>query len=208
MVNELKIIYEKMGIDIWEVINLASTKPFGYMPFFPGPGLGGHCIPIDPFYLSYKAEKFGIKTEFIKLAGKINTFMPKYVIKKCEKILKNKLTKNSNILIIGMSYKKNVGDIRESPSLEIMNHFINKGYKTYYYDMYFKKIPNTKKYPKLTDIKSIKSLNTKTSFDLGIILTDHDNINYKLLRKKAKYFIDTRNIFEKHNIIDSNIYKA
>ena len=209
LANELKIIFEKMNINIWEVIDLASTKPFGYMPFFPGPGLGGHCIPIDPFYLSYKAQQVGVKTKFIELAGKINTFMPKYVISNIEKLIKSKFKskgKKIDLLIVGLSYKKNVGDIRESPSLEILNYFIKKKYNVEFYDTYFKTIPKTKKYGNIAGIKSTSIKNSGKNYDIGIILTDHDNVNYKLLRKKAKFFIDTRNVFEKNQINDKNIF--
>ena len=148
LVNELKMVADKMDIDIYEVINAAATKPFGFTPFYPGPGLGGHCIPIDPYYLTWKAKAMGMNTHFIELAGEINKTMPYYVIQKISETLNGveKAIKNSRILILGLAYKKNVDDLRESPSLELIDILIDKGAHVDYYDPYFKSIPNTRKY--------------------------------------------------------------
>ncbi len=193
LVNELKLVAEKMNINIYEVINAAATKPFGFTPYFPGPGLGGHCIPIDPFYLTWKAKKVGINTEFIELAGKINAYMPTHVIKKTEEILKKlKLSiDSSKILVLGISYKKNIDDTRESPSYVIIEKLINLGASVDFSDPYFGKIPKTRKYN--FDLKNIE-INPKNikSYDLVLIATDHDLFDYDLIEKNAKLIIDTR----------------
>lgn len=195
LVNELKVIFEKMGVNIWEVINAAKTKPFGYMPFYPGPGLGGHCIPIDPFYLTWKAREYDTSTRFIELAGEINADMPKHVaVKTLEALNDHKKTMNgSNILLIGLSYKKNIDDIRESPSFKIWNFLEEKGAKVSYYDPYCSKIPQNRNYPKHAGIESVKNLNNLASYDAVLISTDHDCIDYEYVIQKANLVIDTRN---------------
>ena len=197
LVNELKIVADKMNINIYEVINAAATKPFGFTPYFPGPGLGGHCIPIDPFYLSWKAKKIGVETQFIELAGKVNTSMPSYVIKKSQGLLKdnNKNIAKSKILILGISYKKNVDDCRESPSYVLVDSLIKKGAKVDYSDPFFPKMPKTRKFS--FDLKSVE-LNKKNlkSFDLVILATDHDSFDYELIQKESKLIVDTRGKFE------------
>ena len=200
LVNELKVIYDEMGIDVWEVIEAASTKPFGFMPFYPGPGLGGHCIPIDPFYLTYKAKEFGINTKFIELAGEINTNMPNIVINKLTYALskfKNKSTNGSKILIIGMAYKKDVDDMRESPSLILYELLQKYGANVDYHDDYVKQIPATREHKHLEGLKSIKltSSNLK-KYDAILISTDHSYINYKFLSKNSDLIIDTRNAMD------------
>lgn len=200
LVNELKVIYDEMGIDVWEVIEAASTKPFGFMPFYPGPGLGGHCIPIDPFYLTYKAKEFGINTRFIELAGEINTNMPNIVINKLTYALSefmNKSINKSKILIIGMAYKKDVDDMRESPSLILYELLQKYGAHVDYHDDYVKQIPPTREHKNLEGLKSIKlSSSNLKKYDALLISTDHSYINYKFLSKNSDLIIDTRNAMD------------
>ena len=200
LVNELKMVADKMDIDIYEVINAAATKPFGFTPYYPGPGLGGHCIPIDPFYLSWKAKQVGIDTRFIELAGEINTAMPAYVVQKVGEALNSvgKSIKGSQILILGLAYKKNVDDLRESPSLVLIESLIDKGAVVEYSDPYFKTIPHTRKHQ--FELES-KELNAETlkSVDLVLLATDHDDFDYKLIEKEASLIVDTRGRFNHSN---------
>ena len=207
LVNEIKILLEKMNIDIYEVINAASTKPFGFMPFYPGPGLGGHCIPIDPFYLTWKAKEFDTSTRFIELAGEINSKMPEYVLKRTIEALNynNKSLKNSKILILGISYKKNIDDIRESPSLKIIDLLKKNGASVSYSDRYFKNFPKT------SLLKNLKIKNFNISkknlnhFDACIIVTDHDYFDYNFISNHSNLIIDTRGRYIKKN---KKIYRA
>jgi len=212
MVNELKIIYDKMGIDIWEVIEAAKSKPFGYMPFYPGPGLGGHCIPIDPFYLTYRAKQFGQETKFIELAGHINTQMPNYVIDVLKDALKAKFDKeikNSKILILGVAYKKNVDDTRESPAFTLMGLLKNRGASLAYYDPLIHVIPETREHSALAGLKSIDwSAKQLAKYDAALICTDHDNVNYEELVANSKLIIDTRNVTALINNTLGKIIKA
>ena len=205
LVNELKIIADKMGIDIFEVINAAATKPFGFTPYYPGPGLGGHCIPIDPFYLSWKAKQIGIETKFIELAGKVNRSMPDYVIKKLDEALNNnsKSIKNSRILVMGLAYKKNVDDLRESPALKLIDLLFNLGSIVEYSDPFIPELSKTMKYN--FSLKSV-SINSKMlkSFDAILLVTDHDAFDYSQISKNAKIIVDTRGRFKD----GSNIVKA
>jgi len=209
LVNELKIVFDKMGIDVWEVIEAAKTKPFGFQAFYPGPGLGGHCIPIDPFYLSWKAKEFGVETKFIELAGKINTQMPYYVVNKVEQLLiKSKIViRKSKILILGVSYKKNIDDLRESPALKLIELLKEKGAIVDYHDPYVPELPKTRKYNfKLSSVPLTSS--SLASYHIVILTTDHDSFNYKLLTANCKLIIDTRNTFESRGIKSSKIFKA
>ena len=193
LVNELKMVADKMDIDIYEVINAASTKPFGFTPYYPGPGLGGHCIPIDPFYLTWKAKEVGMNTRFIELAGEINANMPHYVVKKVGDALNlvGKAIKGSKILVLGLAYKKNVDDLRESPSLELIDELIERGSDVSFSDPFFKEIPQTRKYQ--IKVKSQKlSPKSLRSADLVLIATDHDGFDYQLIASHAKLIIDTR----------------
>jgi UDP-N-acetyl-D-glucosamine dehydrogenase len=194
LVNELKVIYEKMGIDIWEVIEACKTKPFGFMPFYPGPGLGGHCIPIDPFYLTWKAREHGISTRFIELAGEINTFMPDYVIQKIIFALnkEGKSLKNSRILLLGLAYKKNVDDTRESVTFKVMELLEAKGALTDYNDPFIPKIKPTRKYKQFVGKKSVP-INKVNQYDLTVILTDHTSYDFETIVKQSKVIVDTRN---------------
>ena len=193
LVNELKMVADKLGIDIFEVINAASTKPFGFTPFYPGPGLGGHCVPIDPYYLHWKAKEEGIETRFIKLAGEINTKMPDYVIDKIETELKkvNINIGESKILILGLAYKKNIGDTRESPSLRIIDKLLRMGSNVNYSDPYVPYIPKTRDYNLSLDSVSLDS-STINKYDIVVLITNHDSFNYELIQKHSKIIIDTR----------------
>ena len=194
LVNELKMIADKMNIDIYEVIKAAATKPFGFTPFYPGPGLGGHCIPIDPFYLSWKAKEIGMNTRFIELAGEINTAMPKYVVRKVNEAL-NKVGKSiigSQILVLGLAYKKNVDDTRESPSFRIIQMLKEMEANVEYSDPYLSVTPQTRKYQ--FDLKSVAlTPRTIASFDIIVVATDHDDFDYNMIEQHAKIIVDTRN---------------
>ncbi len=197
LVNELKLIYGKMGIDVWEVIEAAKTKPFGYMPFYPGPGLGGHCIPIDPFYLTWRAEQFGQKTRFIELAGEINTAMPWHVVQVLEDALKERFDKSldgAKILILGVAYKKNVNDTRESPAFAIIEMLERKGAWTAFYDPHVSEIPQIREYAKMAGRLSLKwdSL-VFSDYDAALICTDHDEVDYSCLVNELKLVVDARN---------------
>jgi UDP-N-acetyl-D-glucosamine dehydrogenase len=193
LVNELKVIYDAMGIDVWEVIEAASTKPFGYMPFYPGPGLGGHCIPIDPFYLTWKSREHELTTRFIELAGEINLSMPRYVVSKLESALDARFARSlgrARILMVGLAYKKNVADIRESPSLKLIELIERRGARVDFHDPHVAAIPPTRAYP---EIKGRKSVDL-TPAVLGAC--------------DAVLVIDTRNVFRRKGIVADHIMKA
>jgi len=192
LVNELKIIADKMGVDIFEIIKTASSKPFGFMPFYPGPGVGGHCIPLDPFYLKWKANKFGLKTKFIELAHQTNLDVQKFIIAKITKHLK--ILKNKKILIIGVAYKKNIDDCRESPSIAIISELIRKGSKVSYHDPFVKIFPTTRKHNINLKSIDINKSNLK-EFDCVMISTDHDNIDYNLIKRHSKIIFDSRGVW-------------
>jgi UDP-N-acetyl-D-glucosamine dehydrogenase len=207
LVNELKIVFDRMDIDIWEVIKAASTKPFGFTPFYPGPGLGGHCIPIDPFYLTWKAREFEISTKFIELAGEVNTSMPYYVIEKVMFAL-NKNFKHINgarMLILGLAYKKDIDDIRESPSLKLIELLQDKGAVVDYNDDYVTEIPKLRKYA--FNKKSIKITKSNLAkYDLVLLSTDHTYYDYEFILKNSRIIVDTRNAFGEFN--SPKIFKA
>lgn len=205
MVNELKILFLKMGIDIWEVIKAASTKPFGFQPFYPGPGLGGHCIPIDPFYLSWKAKEYDLNLRFVELAGEVNISMPYFVIDRLANALneRGKVLKGSNVLLIGIAYKKNVDDLRESPALKIWDLLLKKGANVFYYDPFIPRVPKTRKYKFEAESQNLDEKILK-SMDAAIITTDHSTIDWKLVKNCAKLIVDTRGVFDS----DENIVKA
>ena len=194
LVNELKILAHKMGIDLFEVINAASTKPFGYTPFYPGPGLGGHCIPIDPFYLAWKAKEYDFSTRFIQLAGEINVSMPYYVIEKTvEALNKNRKSINgSNILILGIAYKKDIDDDRESPGYAIMKILLEKGAVLYYNDPWVPKLHTTRKYNFQMESTPITP-DLLGKMDAAIIVTDHSDYDYAEIVEHSNLVIDTRN---------------
>ena len=196
LVNELKVVYSAMGIDVWEVINAAKTKPFGFMPFYPGPGLGGHCIPIDPFYLTWKAREYGQNTRFIELAGEINTGMPAYVIHRVADALneRQRAVKGSKVLILGLAYKPNVDDERESPSYALMEMLKTRGATVAYYDPYVPVVRPTREHAHWTGTKSVEwNQATVADFDLVLIATNHACINYQELAEWSGCIVDTRN---------------
>lgn len=209
MVNELKIVFERMGIDIWEVINAASTKPFGFKAFYPGPGLGGHCIPIDPFYLTWKARQYGMPTRFIELAGEINTNMPHYVITKTMEALneRKKSLKGSKVLVLGLAYKKDIDDLRESPSIELIELLVQRGAKVDYNDPY---IPKTHKQREHDLGMRSKPLSAKmlAGYDVILISTDHSDYDYDWIVKNAKLVVDTRNATAAVRKIAGKVVKA
>jgi UDP-N-acetyl-D-glucosamine dehydrogenase len=211
LVNELKVIYKKMGVDIWEVIEAAKTKPFGFMPFYPGPGLGGHCIPIDPFYLTWKAKEFGIATRFIELAGEINSNMPGHVVNELAIALDRQQRKGLNgsrILVLGLAYKKNIDDIRESPSLVLIELLEARGATVDFYDPYVLVVPQTREHAKLASRKSIAFSPEIESYDAVLIATDHDDVDYSALVKWARLVVDTRNACGKRGLIGDHIVSA
>jgi UDP-N-acetyl-D-glucosamine dehydrogenase len=209
LMNELKMVFDKMNIDIWEVIEAAKTKPFGYQAFYPGPGLGGHCIPIDPFYLTWKAREYDINTKFIELAGEINTYQPYYVAENVVNILsQNKKSINgAKVLILGVSYKKNIDDKRESPSLKLIEIFENKNAVVDYSDPFIPNLTPSRKYN--YNMQSvILTVENVSAYDLVLLSTDHDNFDYQFIAKHSKLIIDTRNAFERHGIKSAHIYKS
>ncbi|MBX3175991.1 MAG: nucleotide sugar dehydrogenase [Candidatus Hydrogenedentes bacterium] len=196
MVNELKVILTRLGVDVWEVIDAAKTKPFGFQAFYPGPGLGGHCIPIDPFYLSYVARTAGVNTRFIELAGEINTSMPEYVVNIVANALneKSKPIRGSKICLLGAAYKKDVDDPRESPSFEIMERLIEKGADLTYSDPHIPAIPKTRSWPSLPALESQELTPAfLKSLDCAIIVTDHSAFDYAAILEHAPLIVDTRN---------------
>ena len=212
LVNELKVVFEAMGIDIWEVIEAAKTKPFGYMPFYPGPGLGGHCIPIDPFYLTWKAREFGLSPRFIELAGEVNTAMPGRVVDKTVGALSEhsgQALKGARTLIVGVAYKKNIDDMRESPALKIMELLEKRGAIVSFHDPFFPEILPSREHPGFTGRKSTPltaALLAET--DVAVICTDHDAVDYQLLADHCPVIVDTRNAFASRGIIGGRVVKA
>jgi len=194
LVNELKILFDRMGIDVWEVIRAAGTKPFGFTPFYPGPGLGGHCIPIDPFYLSWKAREYGLTTRFIELAGQVNITMPRWVINKLTDALndRGKAVKGSRILVLGMAYKKDIDDVRESPSLELIKLLIERGAEVDYNDPH---VPRTHKMRQYDLKMTSRKLTAKmlAGYDAVLISTNHSSYDYQFIADHAKLVVDTRN---------------
>src|SRR6267154_510160 len=211
LVNELKLVYGAMGIDIWEVIEAAKTKPFGFMAFYPGPGLGGHCIPIDPFYLTWKAREYGQHTRFIELAGEINTRMPEHVVHKVADALntQRKAIKGSKILILGLAYKPNVDDERESPSYVLMNLLAARGAEVAYYDPYVPVIKTTREHPQFAGKKSVEwDRATIENFDVVLIATNHSSVRYHELAKWAHCIVDTRNAMAGVSVAAGKVWKA
>ncbi|MEE9450825.1 MAG: nucleotide sugar dehydrogenase, partial [Ignavibacteriaceae bacterium] len=209
LVNELKMVFDKMNIDVWEVIEAASTKPFGFKAFYPGPGLGGHCIPIDPFYLTWKAREFELNTKFIELAGEINTYQPYYVVEKSIEVL-NKFKKalnGSKILILGAAYKKDIDDMRESPSLKLIEILMERGAEVDYHDPLVASLPRMRRYNYEMESVELTKKNV-TEYDLVILSTAHSSFDYKLIAENAKIIVDTRNAFQSRSIKSENIFKA
>jgi UDP-N-acetyl-D-glucosamine dehydrogenase len=195
LVNELKLLCQRMGVDVWEVIDAAASKPFGFMPFYPGPGLGGHCIPVDPFYLSWKAREYDFSTRFIELAGEVNTAMPYHVVESLAEALNNhkKSLKGSKVLVLGVAYKKDVDDLRESPTLKIMEILQKRGADFDYNDPYFPQLHKMRHY----DYSHMKSVplnkETLTKYDAVLIATDHSSYDYALIVESSKLVVDSRN---------------
>jgi UDP-N-acetyl-D-glucosamine dehydrogenase len=207
LVNEMKVILDRMGIDVWEVIKAASSKPFGFMPFYPGPGLGGHCIPIDPFYLTWKAREVDYSTKFIELAGEINTSMPSYVISKTVEALgeRGRSIKGARVLVLGIAYKKDIDDQRESPSLKIITLLQEKGAKVSYNDPHIPELGPTREYPGFV-IRSVPlSARRLKTTDAVIIATDHSAYDFDWIVKNSRLVVDTRNVIKKKR---SNVVKA
>ena len=207
LVNEMKIVLDKMGIDVWEVIEAASTKPFGFMPFYPGPGLGGHCIPIDPFYLTWKAREYQVSTRFIELAGEVNVSMPQYVVEKILTALNSagKSANGSKILILGVAYKKDVDDDRESTSYKVMEMLVKLGAEVDFNDPYISTIGPKRDYPEFVGKKGVP-LSQMDSFDITVILTNHSKYDYQDIVNRSKIIVDTRNACA--SIKSSKIIKA
>jgi UDP-N-acetyl-D-glucosamine dehydrogenase len=212
LVNELKVICAAMGIDVWEVIEAAKTKPFGFMPFYPGPGLGGHCIPIDPFYLTWKAREFGINTRFIELAGEINTAMPRYVVARLVEELSRsqaKALKGARILMLGLAYKKNVDDMRESPALILIELLEQAGAKVSYHDPFIPAVKPSREHGALTGRKSVPlTAKSLSGADAVLIVTDHDNVDYSMVAKHGRLVLDTRNAMTRAGVTGPHIRKA
>jgi UDP-N-acetyl-D-glucosamine dehydrogenase len=209
LVNELKMLSDRMGIDIWEVIEAAGTKPFGFSPFYPGPGMGGHCIPIDPFYLSWKAREYDFTTKFIQLAGEINVSIPYYVVSKTVDALneRNKSIKGAKVLILGVAYKKDVDDARESPALAIMDLFQKKGATVFYHDPFIPSLPTFRKYHfKLNSSPLTKPLLQR--LDAVVVVTDHSQVDYAWVVRHAPLIIDTRNVTKNMKQWKRKIVKA
>ena len=198
LVNELKVIFSCMDIDVWEVIEAAKTKPFGFMPFYPGPGLGGHCIPVDPFYLAWKAREFDMNARFIELAGEVNRGMPRYVVGAVGEALSEHMGKafrGAKILIVGLAYKRNVDDMRESPSLDIFERLERLGCNVCYHDPFIPSIPASREHGRLAGrVSTSLSDPDIVDVDAAVICTDHDEVDYELLRQKVPVIVDTRNV--------------
>ena len=194
MVNELKMVFDRMGIDVWEVIRAAGTKPFGYHPFYPGPGLGGHCIPIDPFYLTWKARQFGMPTRFIELAGEINTDMPHYVVSRVMEALneRRKSLKGSKVLVLGLAYKPDIDDVRESPSLELIELLQERGAKVDYNDPYIPQTHRMREYDLKMKSRPLTAAMLK-GYDCVLIATNHSDYDYKWIVRNARLVVDSRN---------------
>ena len=209
LVNELKVIFGRMGIDIWEVIEAAKTKPFGFQAFYPGPGLGGHCIPIDPFYLTWKAREYDIHTRFIELAGEINTGMPYHVFNIAVKALnrQGRSVKDAKVLILGIAYKPDVDDMRESPALKLIDLLQSEGASVQYNDPYIPVLPPTRRYR--FDMRSLElEPETLSRQDLVIIATNHTAYDYGMIEKYSKLIIDTRNALNKKGVLNKKVWKA
>jgi UDP-N-acetyl-D-glucosamine dehydrogenase len=209
LVNELKIAFERMGINVWDVIEAAKTKPFGFQPFYPGPGLGGHCIPIDPFYLTWKAREYGVATRFIELAGEINAGMPGYVIHRLMDALndRGKALKGARVLVLGAAYKKDTDDPRESPGLEIMEELIHKGAKVDYSDPHLPRLPVVRRHN--IPLASMElSEGSLRQYDAVLLVTDHSRFPYDLIFSSASLIVDSRNAFRARGLTGPHIVSA
>jgi UDP-N-acetyl-D-glucosamine dehydrogenase len=212
LVNELKMVYTRMGVDIFEVIDAAKTKPFGFMPFYPGPGLGGHCIPIDPFYLTWRARSFGVSTRFIELAGEINSDMPRWMIDRAAEALDlraGKTLSRARLLIVGVAYKKNIDDIRESPALALIELLQKRRADVDYFDPFVPEIPPTREHAALAGMRSVAfTPETLARYDAALVVTDHDRIDWQGLVDHAQLIVDARNIKKRVRDLDGKIVSA
>jgi UDP-N-acetyl-D-glucosamine dehydrogenase len=211
LVNELKLVYDAMGIDVWEVILAAATKPFGFMPFQPGPGLGGHCIPIDPFYLAWKAREFDVPARFVELAGEVNTRMPYHVVERLAEAVDRtgRAFSGATVLVMGLAYKRNVEDTRESPALKLIRLIEARGARALYHDPLVPVLPATREHPELAGRRS-EALEPETlrAVDAVLIATDHDGVDYGLVAEHARLVVDTRNVMARHGLTGATIVKA
>ncbi|MGD2114177.1 MAG: nucleotide sugar dehydrogenase, partial [Acidobacteriota bacterium] len=208
LVNELKMIYERMGIDVWEVLDAAATKPFGFMRFDPGPGWGGHCIPVDPFYLSWKAREHGLTTRFIELAGEVNVRMPEYVLERLTRALNDRKrpVRDSRILVLGLAYKKNVDDPRESPAFEVLDRLLGLGAEVSYHDPHIPRAPAMRTWPDLPRLESVDlTAGILARSDAVVLVTDHDDVDYDLVLEHAPLIVDTRGVYRR---ADPKVVKA
>lgn len=198
LVNELKVVFDRMGIDVWEVIDAAATKPFGFMRFTPGPGLGGHCIPIDPFYLTWKAREYDVASRFIETAGEVNTSMPHWVVEKMMEAFsrRGRGLAGTRVLVVGLAYKKNVDDARESPSYKLMELLEAEGVSVSFHDPYIPVIPKSREYAHFMGRESV-SLDRAGEFDCVLVATDHDRIDWAALLRDAKLIVDTRGVYRR-----------
>jgi len=210
LVNELKVLYDRMGIDVWEVIDAARTKPFGFQAFYPGPGLGGHCIPIDPFYLSWAARSYGLQTRFIELAGEVNTQMPEFVVGKVAEALNDraKPIRGSRIALLGVAYKKDVDDHRESPGLTLMDLLATRGAIVTYNDPHVPAIPATRRYPHRTATSQPLTAAYLRNQDCVLIVTDHSAYDWEWIAAEAPLLVDTRNATRSLNRFQEKIVRA
>jgi UDP-N-acetyl-D-glucosamine dehydrogenase len=198
LVNELKVVFDRMGIDVWEVLDAASTKPFGFMRFNPGPGWGGHCIPLDPFYLTWKAREFGVTARFIELAGEINVAMPHWVVEKLQAALndRGKTVRGSRILLLGLAYKKDIDDPRESPAFEILDRLLRLGAQVSYHDPHVPRAPRMRTWPQLPPMESLAlSSENLAAHDAVVLVTDHSAVDYAMVARHAPIVVDTRGVF-------------
>jgi UDP-N-acetyl-D-glucosamine dehydrogenase len=212
LVNELKIIYSKMGIDIFEVIAAAKTKPFGFMPFYPGPGIGGHCIPVDPFYLAWKAREYQVSARFVELASEINAEMPRHVVDRVATVLNDERQRGlslSHILVVGVAYKRDVDDTRESPALVIMELLQERGALVDYHDPFVLSLPAMRNRPLLAAKQSVELTGgLLRQYDIVVVVTDHSVIDWPMLVSNAPLIVDTRNICARHDAGRDNIFSA
>ena len=209
LVNELKIVFERMGVDVWEVIEASKTKPFGFQAFYPGPGLGGHCIPIDPFYLSWKAREYGVTTRFVELAGEINSAMPAFVVQKVADALnsRGRAVQGARVLVLGVAYKKDIGDIRESPAMEILEMLIARGADVSYSDPFFPKLPVMRRHH--IPLESLPLMEASLAEqDVVVVATDHSDFPYELIHRTAPLIVDSRNAMRQRGLAGPHLILA
>jgi UDP-N-acetyl-D-glucosamine dehydrogenase len=208
LVNELKVTFDAMGIDVWEVIEAAKTKPFGFAAFYPGPGLGGHCIPIDPFYLTWKAREYGLSTRFIELAGEVNTGMPHHVVRRVAAALNadGKCLRDSRVLVLGVAYKKNIADVRESPALEIIEMLQEAGVRVAYHDPHIPFLPKMRRHQ--IELSSVALDAGLAGYDAAVVVTDHSGVDYKAVAAAIPLVVDTRNVYAGQAPARARIVKA